>query len=124
LKEERKARRAQSPGEKAAAKQKPCDVCSKRVDLLVRCMNDDSGKWRMLCGRCWKCASGGVPDGDAEHPHYRYGGLWKNRAATASAPKFSPSCRLAEGSGNCAVDIEYAEDIDLANFENLSVAGG
>jgi hypothetical protein len=23
--------------------------------------------------------SGGVADGDSQHPHYRYGGLWKNR---------------------------------------------
>ena len=33
----------------------------------------------MVCGRCWKDVSGGVPDGDASHPHYQYGGLWKNR---------------------------------------------
>ena len=31
--------------------------------------------------QCWRDASGGVPDGDADHPHYRYGGLWKNRRA-------------------------------------------
>ena len=27
--------------------------------------------------RCWNNVSGGVPDGDAKHPDYRYGGLWK-----------------------------------------------
>jgi hypothetical protein len=35
----------------------------------------------MVCGRCWKHVSGGKTDGDAEHPHYAYGGLWKNRRA-------------------------------------------
>lgn len=35
--------------------------------------------WKMVCGKCWHVASGGVVDGDAHHPHYRYGGLWKNR---------------------------------------------
>jgi hypothetical protein len=31
-----------------------------------------------VCGRCWQGVSGGVVDGDAAHPHYRYGGLWRN----------------------------------------------
>lgn len=51
------------------------------VDLLVRCTVDASKRWRMACGACWREASGGVTDGDADHPHYTYGGLWKNRAA-------------------------------------------
>jgi hypothetical protein len=34
----------------------------------------------MVCGKCWKDVSGGgVVDGDATHPYYQYGGLWKNR---------------------------------------------
>lgn len=60
--------------------QKDCDVCHKSVDLLIRCSIDESQQWKMVCGRCWKDVSGGVVDGDANHPHYRYGGLWKNRA--------------------------------------------
>lgn len=24
-----------------------------------------------VCGRCWKDVSGGVVDGDADHPYYR-----------------------------------------------------
>jgi hypothetical protein len=60
--------------------QKDCDVCSKSVDLLIRCTTDETATWRMVCGKCWKDVSGGVVDGDARHPHYRYGGLWKNRA--------------------------------------------
>lgn len=36
----------------------------------------------MVCGKCWPSVSGGVPDGVSQtHPHYRYGGLWKNRNA-------------------------------------------
>jgi hypothetical protein len=33
----------------------------------------------MVCGKCWHDVSGGVPDGDRDHPFYSYGGLWKNR---------------------------------------------
>ena len=62
------------------AGQKPCDLCGKSVDLLVRCQYKGSrGEWRMVRGRCWNGTSGGVVDGDADHPEYRYGGLWKNR---------------------------------------------
>eukprot|EP00613_Pedinella_sp_CCMP2098_P004442 CAMPEP_0171627070 /NCGR_PEP_ID=MMETSP0990-20121206/20510_1 /TAXON_ID=483369 /ORGANISM="non described non described, Strain CCMP2098" /LENGTH=232 /DNA_ID=CAMNT_0012194769 /DNA_START=240 /DNA_END=938 /DNA_ORIENTATION=+ len=59
--------------------QKPCELCSLGSDLLVRCRTDASQEWRLVCGKCWGGVSGGVPDGDAKHPHYRYGGLWKNR---------------------------------------------
>ena len=60
--------------------QKGCDVCGKSVDLLIRCTVDASGDWNMVCGKCWHAVSGGVVDGSPNHPHYRYGGLWKNRA--------------------------------------------
>ena len=60
-------------------------MCDTRVDLLVRCQVDSTKRWKMACGGCWKTASGGVPDGDADHPHYRYGGLWKNRRAGSDA---------------------------------------
>lgn len=59
--------------------EKSCDVCNASVNLLIRCQIDSSKKWRMVCGSCWKKVSGGVPDGDSNHPHYRYGGLWKNK---------------------------------------------
>lgn len=58
--------------------QKCCGVCGSLVDLLIRCVIDESGAWKMVCGKCWKSVSGGVVDGDEAHPHYRYGGLWKN----------------------------------------------
>ena len=61
---------------------KACDMCGKRVDLLIRCTVDETQQFKMVCGSCWRDVSGGVPDGvSATHPHYRYGGLWKNRRA-------------------------------------------
>merc|ERR1719461_490149 len=95
LKKAKQAKRAGSP-EAIAAKMKPCDMCKKPVNILIRCTCDASQQWRMLYGRCWKEASGGVPDGDADHPHYRYGGLWKNRAAAVSLPKFTSTRPVAE----------------------------
>ena len=65
---------------------KPCSQCGRLVDLLIRCQHAGSDKkWVMLCGKCWKIASGGVVDGDAEHALYRYGGLWKNRKPDSKA---------------------------------------
>ena len=77
------ARRAEREGRgDPTAGQKQCDMCSKSVDLLVRCKHKESkGEWEMVCGKCWNVASGGVVDGDANHPEYNYGGLWKNRRA-------------------------------------------
>ena len=62
----------------AAVGQKECTTCKKQCDLLIRCRIDASRKWHMVCGRCWHVHSGGVPDGSSKHPHYVYGGLWKN----------------------------------------------
>jgi hypothetical protein len=73
-------RRAQREGRgDPTAGQKKCEMCGKSVDLLIRCIYEESQQWRMVCGKCWNVASGGVVDGDAAHPYYRYGGLWKNR---------------------------------------------
>ena len=73
---------------------KACDGCGARVDLLIRCQTDASRAWTMRCGKCWKVASGGVPDGDADHPHYRYGGLWKNRRAVRRVSTAVPDLDL------------------------------
>lgn len=79
-KRKKKERREQREGRgDKSAGQKECNMCSKKVDLLIRCTYDESAKWRMVCGKCWHIVSGGVVDGDDEHPYYRYGGLWKNR---------------------------------------------
>ena len=77
VKAERRAKREGHADDSVG--QKECSVCAKSVDLLIRCTIDESQQWTMVCGRCWKDVSGGVVDGDANHPHYRYGGLWKNR---------------------------------------------
>ena len=81
LKAERRAKRMGSE-DSVKSKQKPCDKCSKNVHLLIRCQLDETKQWRMVCGNCWHDVSGGQVDGDSLHPFYKYGGLWKNRAAT------------------------------------------
>ena len=58
---------------------KDCERCSKSSDLLIRCQIDQSKTWYLVCGACWKHVSGGVVDGTQDKPHYKYGGLWKNR---------------------------------------------
>ena len=72
-------RRARREGQDTGG-QKGCDLCSKGVDLLIRCQIDSTSEWKMVCGRCWKTpeVAGGVADGDGQNSHYRYGGLWKN----------------------------------------------
>jgi hypothetical protein len=88
---------------------KPCDGCDKRVDLLIRCRVDESKRWKMLCGgKCWKDASGGVPDGDADHPNYLYGGLWKNRRAARHV-----STAVPDLSDKPAVELALAEEEEL-----------
>jgi len=64
---------------------KPCTLCSKLRDVLVRCQIDETGTWHFVCpGSCWKKVSGGVIDGDhdTEHEHYRYGGMVSAASAT------------------------------------------
>eukprot|EP00535_Pseudo-nitzschia_heimii_P004806 CAMPEP_0197184786 /NCGR_PEP_ID=MMETSP1423-20130617/10576_1 /TAXON_ID=476441 /ORGANISM="Pseudo-nitzschia heimii, Strain UNC1101" /LENGTH=213 /DNA_ID=CAMNT_0042635689 /DNA_START=416 /DNA_END=1057 /DNA_ORIENTATION=- len=80
MKRERRLKRTGNAPEDVG--RKSCDLCGKRVDLLIRCTVDETQQFKMVCGSCWKGVSGGVPDGvSATHPHYRYGGLWKNRNA-------------------------------------------
>lgn len=59
---------------------KPCALCKKDSDLLIRCIIDSKQDWHMVCGSCWRLpvVAGGVIDGDVINPYYRYGGLWKN----------------------------------------------
>ena len=74
-------RRAKREGTAGPIGQKECDLCSRGVDLLIRCQLDSAKQWKMVCGRCWKtpAVANGVVDGDPlVNPHYRYGGLWKN----------------------------------------------
>ncbi len=79
MKESRRLKREGKAGQECGSK--TCESCGKSADLLIRCQHKGTqGKWQLVCGDCWKKASGGVVDGDADHPDYRYGGLWKNRA--------------------------------------------
>ena len=75
----KQAQRDKRAGTSAATGSHACDQCNAVVDLTIRCTVDASAAWKQVCGRCWRAASGGVADGDAAHPHYNYGGLWKNR---------------------------------------------
>lgn len=74
--------------------------------LARRCMTDESRAWRMVCTRCWRDVSGGVEDGDDDHPNYKYGGIWKNKSASstvqsAKKPKTGPtSTSSSSGSGS------------------------
>ena len=109
--EAKAARRALRQGEAPASHgRKPCGLCARAVDLLVRCQLDSSGDWRMVCGRCWKLPSvaNGVPDGDGTNPHYRYGGLWKN----LHAPLRAPALPLAD------TQVQYAPEPEVATVEN------
>lgn len=81
VKAAKRDRRAKRTGNAPEAGRKPCDLCQREVDLLVRCTVDESKRYQMVCGKCWPKVSGGVPDGLPEYPHYTYGGLWKNRNA-------------------------------------------
>mmetsp|Transcript_2545 Transcript_2545/g.4353 ORF Transcript_2545/g.4353 Transcript_2545/m.4353 type:complete len:295 (-) Transcript_2545:13-897(-) len=92
VKAQKAARRAKRMGQDVESGRKPCDLCANRVDLLIRCTTDESRQYKMVCGKCWKDVSGGVTDGDADHPFYNYGGLWKNRAAGLKK-------RVGDGSG-------------------------
>lgn len=81
VKAQKRERRAKREGEAPELGRKPCDLCKREVDLLIRCTIDESQYFKMVCGKCWPDVSGGVPDGSLNHPHYTYGGLWKNRNA-------------------------------------------
>jgi len=82
---------------------KPCDMCTKNVDLLIRCITDETLQYKMVCGKCWKDVSGGVVDGDVKHPYYKYGGLWKNRYANLKK-------RIGNGAD---VGILQSEELDI-----------
>ena len=77
----KQANRAIRKGHASQTGQKTCNLCGRLVDLLIRCQHDSSRRWSMVCGRCWNLSivAGGVVDGDGTNPHYRYGGVWRNR---------------------------------------------
>ncbi|KAL3421362.1 hypothetical protein PVAG01_07807 [Phlyctema vagabunda] len=65
---------------------KPCMLCQTPRDVLIRCQIDNTAKWYLICtGKCWQSVSGGKVEGSLDHPHYKYGGMWKNKHEVASA---------------------------------------
>lgn len=65
---------------------KPCTLCNRPRDVLIRCQINETRKWHFVCtGKCWQQVSGGSADGDREHPLYRYAGVWKNKHEAVSA---------------------------------------
>ena len=70
---------------------KPCTLCQRPRSVLVRCQIDETSTWHFVCtGKCWKSVSGGTVDAAGykdEYPHYRYGGMWKNKHEGVSAKK-------------------------------------
>lgn len=78
------SKRSKSP----SAYRKPCSICEKPRDVLVRCRIDDTMQWNFVCpGSCWREVSGGIVDGAEDKPNYVYGGMWKNKHAGISAAK-------------------------------------
>jgi len=96
------AKRAKREGRAApGVGRKPCALCQRPRDLLVRCAFDATGAHAMVCGACWASdrVSGGRVDGDgAVNPHYVYGGLWKNHHACVSGRGRVPASAGVGGS--------------------------
>ena len=99
---------------------KKCTLCDKPRDVLVRCQIDESGAWHFLCpGKCWKSVSGGEVDAaghEAEHPFYRYGGMWKNKHAGVSAKK--PKKKASNGAVK-----EWKDGMELARNDRVQYEG-
>jgi len=87
VKRQKEARRRARAGLDSEDARKMCYVCNQMHDMLIRCTVDASRTYRMVCEACWSGVSGGQVDGNPyTHPHYTYGGVWKNtRAGFASA---------------------------------------
>ncbi|KXZ51289.1 hypothetical protein GPECTOR_13g776 [Gonium pectorale] len=122
-------KRAERQGQGDPAKgQKPCTLCSRPRDLLIRCQVDESGAWHMACGKCWMAASGGEVDGAAGRPHYRYGGLWKNHHKSVSGRNKVPSAaRATAGAGRSAAASDETNrrgDCDSNSGQSDSGQGG
>ena len=103
-----------------SAHRKPCSICHTPSDVLVSCRIDDTPLWHFVCPKkCWKDVSGGVVDGDSEHPYYKYGGMWKNKHAGVSAKKPNKSKAALGGNavGNWQDDRKLYVMNDKVHFE-------
>jgi len=107
----------------ASPHSKPCTLCHKPRDVLIRCQIDSSEAWHFICpGACWKRVSGGVVDGDGSNDWYRYGGMWKNKkdAVSAKMKKGKGGKKGTTSSGEVAgwvVDKKYTPN-DLARWDD------
>ena len=99
---------------------KQCGQCAKpECELLVRCKSTNWFGWKLVCGRCWASASGGVPDGDTAHPDYRYGGLWRYRKLNDTrTAKGTSKGKQSSGTGS-----EEAETKQPTEDERSMLAG-
>jgi hypothetical protein len=76
----------QDPKLEPSPHSKPCSLCGRLRDVLIRCQIDSTKKWYFICtGKCWKQVSGGRIEGDADHREYKYGAMWKNKHEYVSA---------------------------------------
>lgn len=73
---------------------KSCTICGTPRPVLVRCQIDETQTWHFTCpGACWRSVSGGEEDArgyEKEFPHYRYGGMWKDRSANGPTSAKKP----------------------------------
>ena len=99
---------------------KKCGQCAKpECELLVRCESKNWSGWKLVCGKCWASASGGVPDGDAAHPGYRYGGLWRYRKLNGTRSANGAS----KGKQKSGTGSEEAEATQPTKDERSTLAG-
>jgi hypothetical protein len=85
-----------------------------------------SGSWHFVCpGSCWQRVSGGVIDGDLAKGRqgYRYGGMWKNKHAGASAkvPRRLKGKLGREGGGKD--EMKGEENVDGGNGSGGGAGG-
>ena len=57
----------------AKLKSKPCDICSKIVNIRYRIQYEEQGDWVLACPDCWQQVS-------KDNLYYRYGGTWKAKS--------------------------------------------
>lgn len=102
---------------------KQCGQCAKpECELLVRCKSKNWSGWKLVCGKCWASASGGVPDGDTAHPDYRYGGLWRYRKLDDTrAAKGTSKGKQSSGTGSNEVETKQPSKDERSTLAGMAV---
>jgi hypothetical protein len=74
--------------------------------------------WQFVCpGKCWTSVSGGAVDAAGhkdEFPHYRYGGMWKNKHELVSAKKPKQKAKATRSENNNPAQSQVKEQRDLS----------